>query len=143
MRDWGRNLKISKQNTVVHLTVTGWYSFQAKVAAILDCVTSCLRKRPVTEQIPICIDSQAAVAALAASETKSLLVADCVEKLTVLSRVNQVTIMWVRGHSGIQLNKTADRLSRERVKSRPIGPEPFLPLSLSRFKLRNWIEKRK
>ncbi len=34
---------------------------------------------------------------------------------------------------------------RERARTRPIGPEPFLPLFLSRFKskIRNWIEKRK
>ncbi len=59
-------------------------AFQAEVVAILDCVTSCLRKRLVKEQITICTDSQAAVAAIAASGTKSLLVTDCIEKLTVL-----------------------------------------------------------
>ncbi len=53
--------------------------------------------------------------------------------------------MWVTEHSGIQQNETADRLARKGAKTRPIGPEPFLPLSLSRFesKIRNWIEKRK
>ncbi len=49
------------------------------------------------------------VAALAASGTKSLLVVDCIEKLTVLSEVNQVTIMRVLGYSGIQQNETTDR----------------------------------
>ncbi len=63
--------------------------------------------------------------------------------LTVLSEVNQVTIMWLPGRSGIQQNETADRLEREGAKNRPVGPEPFLPLSFSRFKskIRNWIEK--
>ncbi len=55
-------------------------AFQAEVAAILDCETSCLRKRLAKEQITICTDDQAAVAALAASGTKSLLVADCIKK---------------------------------------------------------------
>ncbi len=96
-------------------------AFQAEVVAILDYVTSCLRKRLVKEQIVICTDSQAAVAALAASGTKSLLVADCIEKPTVLSEVNQVAIMWVPGHSGIQQNKTADRLARERERERELG----------------------
>ncbi len=49
--------------------------------------------RLVKEQITICTDSQSAVAALAASGTKSLLTADCMEKLTVLSEINQVTLM--------------------------------------------------
>ncbi len=73
-----------------------------------------------------------------------LLIADCIEKLTVLSEVNQVTIMWVPGRSGIQQNEAADRLAREGARSRPIGPEPFLPLSFSKFKskIRSWIEKK-
>ncbi len=72
-------------------------------------------------------------------------VTGCIEKLTVLSEINQVTIMWVRGYSEIQLNETAHRLARQGARTRPIGPAPFRPLSLSRFKskIRNWIEKRK
>ncbi len=60
-------------------------AFQAEVAEILDCLTSCRRKRLVKEQITIFIDSQAAVAALAVRGAKSLFVVDCIEKLTVLS----------------------------------------------------------
>ncbi len=63
-------------------------AFQAAVAAILDCVTSCLRKRLVKEQTTICTDSQVAVAALGEHGTKSLLVENCIEKLTALSEVN-------------------------------------------------------
>ncbi len=79
----------------------------------------------IKEKIIICTNSHAAVAALAASGTKSLLVAVCIEKLTVLSEVNQVTTMVVPGHKRIQQNETADRLAREGARTRPIGPEPF------------------
>ncbi len=68
--------------------------FRAEVESILDCVTSCLTKRWVKEQTTICIDSLVAV--------KSLSVADCIKKLTALLEVNQVTIIWVPGYSGIQ-----------------------------------------
>ncbi len=79
-------------------------------------MTSCLRKRLVKEQITICTDSQTAVvAALAASGTKSLLVADCIEKRTVLSEVNQISTMWVPGHSEILQNGTADKHSLDFV----------------------------
>ncbi len=82
---------------------------------------------------------------LPASGTKSLLEADCIEKLTVFSEVNQVTMMWVPRQSVIQQYETADWLVRMGARTRSIGPESFLPLSLSRFKpkIRNWIEKRK
>ncbi len=82
---------------MAHLTGTGCYSLQAEVAAVLNCVTSCLRERLVKEQITICTDSQAAVAALAASGTKSLLTADCMEKPIVVLEVNRLTIVWVPG----------------------------------------------
>ncbi len=75
-RNWGRNLPIAKQNTVAHLTGTRCYSLSSKVVTILDCMTGCLRKRLVKEQITICTDRQVALGALVASETKSLLVAD-------------------------------------------------------------------
>ncbi len=136
-----------KQNTVVHLAETGCCSLSGRGTVTLECVTGCLRKRLMKEHITICTDNQAAVAALAASGTKSksLLVVVCIEKLTALSEVNQVTITWVPGHSGIQQNETANRLVTEGPKTRPIGPEPFLPLLLGRFKskIRNYIEKMK
>ncbi len=57
-------------------------ALRAVVATILDYVTSCLRKRLMKEQTTISTASRVAVAAaLGASETKSLLVADCIEKL--------------------------------------------------------------
>ncbi len=79
----------------------GCYSLSAEVASILDRVTSGIRKRLMKEHTTICTGSQVAVAALGASGTKSLLVANCIEKLTALSEVNQVTLMWVPGHSRI------------------------------------------
>ncbi len=84
-------------------------------------------------------------AALTKSGIKSLLAADCIEKLTALLEVNQVTITWAPGHSGIQQNETADRLVKEEGRTTPIILEPFLPLFSSRFKskIRNWIGKRK
>ncbi len=70
---------------------------------------------------------------------------NCIEKLTALLEENQVTIMWTPGLSGIQENKTADRLARGGARIRPIGLEPFLPLSFSSFKskIRKSIGKRK
>ncbi len=54
------------------------------------------------EQTTIYVDSQVAVVALGASGTKSLLVTDCIKKLTALSEVNRVNIIRVPGHDSIQ-----------------------------------------
>ncbi len=104
-----------------------------------------LAKRPVKEQITICTDRQAAITALAANRTKSLLVAHYTKKLALLSEENQVTIMWTLGHCGNELNETVDRPAREGTRTRPISPESFIPLSLSKYKskIRNCTEKRK
>ncbi len=120
---WGRNLPIPKQSTAAHDAT----AFQTKVATILDCVTRCIRKRLVKEQITICTDRHTAVAAL--------LVADCIEKLTALLEENQVTLMWVSRYSSIQQNETADWLARKVARTKSVGLEPFLPF-LSRFKSR-------
>ncbi len=106
--------------------------------AILDCVTSCLRKTLVKEQTTICTDNQVGVTARGASETKSLLVADCIKKnLTALSEVNQVTIIWV------PVQDTTNRLASEGARTRLIRLEPFLQLSLLRFNPINWTGKKK
>ncbi len=73
---------ICKYRSKIQLHISlgqGATAFQVEVAAIPDCVTSCLRKRLVNEQITICTDSQVTLAALAESGTKSLIVEDCIE----------------------------------------------------------------
>ncbi len=100
-------------------------SFQIETAAILDCMTSCLKKELAKEQIIICTDSQAAFAALAASEITSLLIADCTEKLTTLSEENQVTVMRAPEHSSIKQNEAVDRLTRNGATIRPTGQSVY------------------
>ncbi len=92
--------------------------------AILGCMTSYLKKRLGKEQITICTDSKVAVAALGVSGTKSWLLADCIENLTTLSKVNRITIMWVPGHSSIQQKEATDRLAREGAGTRPSVRNP-------------------
>ncbi len=76
---------------MAHFTERDATGFQAEIAAKLNCATSCLGKRLVKEQITICTASQAAVAVLGEGKTKSSFVANCKEKPTALSEVNQVT----------------------------------------------------
>ncbi len=101
---------------VIYSSTSHWdrmlLSFRQRLRQYWNVWLVALSKRLVKEQITISPDSQAAVEALTSSGTKSLLAGGNIEKLTVLSEVYQVTIMWVPGH-GIQQNETADRASEK------------------------------
>ncbi len=114
-------------------------SSQVKVMAILDYVTSFLKKKLVKEQSTICTDSKAVITARVASGTKSLFVTDCMKKLTVMSEENQIIKMWLSGHCRMERNETVDRLARVGARIKLMCPEAFLPLPLSKYrtKIRN------
>ena len=63
--------------------------------------------------IVICVDSQAAIKALAAFHTTSILVKECKELLNQVGGRIQITIMWVPGHSNVPGNDMADLLARQ------------------------------
>jgi len=59
----------------------------------------------VNASIPICLDSQAALKALATAKTTSHLVLETMKVLTELSIHNCVRLLWVPGHSDIVGNE--------------------------------------
>lgn len=61
-------------------------------------------------------DSQAMIKALGKSIIRTTTVKDCVEKLNILGKRNNLTVSWVPGHSGIEGNKKADELANEGTK---------------------------
>ncbi len=102
-------------------------------------------KELVKKQTTIYSDSQATMTVLAASRIKPLFIVDGIEKLISLSEENQVTIMWIRGHSGTEQNETVDRIGKEGVRTIPMYLKLFLTLSCDRCKskIRNCTERRK
>ena len=77
----------------------------------------------------ICSDSLAALKALKAVKTTSLLVYQCQRALNDISTRHVVGLFWVPGHAGIQDNETADELTRGSSALRFHGPEPALGVS--------------
>ena len=117
--------------------------YQAEVIGIAR-AADMMNKAGITNQtIIILSDSQAALKALACPTVRQMLVGDCIDNLNILSQNNQVTIMWVPGHSDIDGNEEADTLAKSGAYKLWEIPEPAVPISYRkcRLEVRYWIEK--
>lgn len=125
--------------------------FQAEVFAISMCASICLEKHAKNRSIYIFSDSQAALKALGSFRITSKLVWDCYQTLCRLTSHNKVALIWVPGHTGIQVNKEADELARQGSSCPINGPEPAFGISRAFVKsvilgeirtqqVRNWLD---
>jgi hypothetical protein len=100
--------------------------FQIEIYAILQCAYENIGRTYRNTRIHIFSDSQAALGAHDGPKVTSELVAECLNALTALAGLNEVTLVWVPGHSGILGNEEAVRLAR-RASAMPLhGAEPAL-----------------
>ena len=118
--------------------------FQAELVAINVCVLQLLSDDVINKNIAICSDSQAVIKALNKQETKSKLTWECYSNLSKLSERNNVTIVWVPGHSGIEGNEKLDELAKKGAEQQYIGPEPVfgLPMSSLKNSKKEWLKAR-
>jgi ribonuclease HI len=75
--------------------------FQAEMYAILACAYEIQMNNRPEKYVSIFSDSQAALKALQAAKTTSLLVQQCLKALNNISTHHSVGLCWVPGHSGI------------------------------------------
>ena len=109
--------------------------YQAEVTAI-SVSADIMNKAGITDQtIMILSDSQAAIKALASPLVKQKLVGNCIVNLNLLSQNNQVTLMWVPGHSNIDGNEEADTLAKTGAHKTYELPEPAVPFSYRKCRL--------
>jgi ribonuclease HI len=116
--------------------------FQTEIYAILQCACENIRRAYKNKRILIISDSQAALKALSSSKVTSRLVAECLDALSELAGLYDVTLVWVPGHCGIFGNEEADKLARQASAKPLLGPEPALgiPRCLTREAIKNWTE---
>jgi ribonuclease HI len=103
--------------------------FQSEIYAILACVHEIQSQNRPEKYASICFDSQAALKALKAIRTTSLLVRQCQKALNDISARHAVGLFWAPGHAGVRDNEIADELARDGSVLRFVGPEPALAIS--------------
>jgi len=103
--------------------------FQAEICAILACAYEIQSQNRPEKYVSICSDNLAALKALKAVRTTSLLVHQCQKALNDISIRHVTDLFWVPGHDGIRGNKIADGLERGGTALSFLGPEPVLGVS--------------
>jgi ribonuclease HI len=86
--------------------------FQTEIYATLQCACENIRRAYKRKHVLVFSDSQVALKVLSSPKVTSGLVAECLDTLSALASLNEVTLVWVPGHCGIPGNEEADKLAR-------------------------------
>ena len=117
--------------------------FQCEITAIDDAITHMIDKNVKGKKIHIYIDSQAAIKSLDNYIVTNRTVANCKEKINMLSQENRITLHWIKAHVGYSGNEIADRLAK-RGTNENINEEnePIIPVSAQviKRKINVWAE---
>ncbi|XP_020296935.1 uncharacterized protein LOC109861622, partial [Pseudomyrmex gracilis] len=115
--------------------------FQAETLAILKCGRLLLSRETKTRRINIYTDSKAAIEALAKTTTESSMIWDCMQTLNRLSERNNITLVWVPGHQGIQDNEVADSLAKLGTLEEPICQIVGVPFATGKNHIKDWLKR--
>jgi ribonuclease HI len=116
--------------------------FQTDIYANLQSACENIRRAYKNKWILILSDSEAALKALSSPKVTSRLVAECLDALSELAGLNEVSLFWMLGHRGVFGNEEADKLARQASAKLLLGPELALgiPRCLTREAIKNWTE---
>jgi hypothetical protein len=116
--------------------------FHTEICATLQCACENIRSAYKHRWILIFSDSQAALKALSSPKVTLGLAAECLDALSALASLHEVTLIWVPRHCGIPGNDDTDKLARQASAILLLGPEPALGISRcsARDAIKNWTE---
>jgi ribonuclease HI len=117
-------------------------AFQTIIYAILQCACENTRRAYKHTRIVIFSDNEAALKALISPKVTSGLVSECLDALSALASLNEVTLVWVPGQCGIPGSEEADKLARQASATPLLRREPALgiPRCSAREAIKNWTE---
>jgi ribonuclease HI len=113
--------------------------FQAELLAIKKCAELCLEESISNKDIFIASDSQAALRSLEACKIRSKSTLDCIQTLNRLTSTNNVKLVWVPGHSGIDGNEMADQLAKSAAVSSEQPQEAAFVDKLWKQDIKRWL----
>ena len=100
--------------------------FQSETHAVSESCEMLIERQTTDKKIFICSDSESAIRALSSHKLSAKSVLRGREALETLSENNEVSLIWVPGHSDVPGNEKADELARIGSSTKFIGPEPVL-----------------
>ena len=102
--------------------------FQNEIYAILQCAYENIRRTYKNRRSLIFSEIQAALKALCDLKVTSGMFAQCLDAISTLAALKNVTLVCVPWHRGISGNEDADKLARQASAMLLLGPEPALEL---------------
>ncbi|CAH2108833.1 unnamed protein product [Euphydryas editha] len=103
--------------------------YQAECMGIIAPASATLVRKVKNYSIRILSDSRSVLQALQSHSITSRLIYNCHQSLMeVCNNNNNVTLQWIKGHSGSRGNDAADEMARRGSVMAAIGPEPIVPL---------------
>ncbi|CAH2090524.1 unnamed protein product [Euphydryas editha] len=103
--------------------------YQAECMGIIAAASATLVRKVKDYSIRILSDSRSVLQALQSHSITSRLIYNCHQSLMeVRNNNNNVTLQWIKGHSGSRGNDADDELARRGSEMAAIGSEPIVPL---------------